>query len=72
MDPKDFALLKVIESIMKNIEEDVKEIKGSLKTKVEYADFHVIKQDVEDLKKSKWMTMGVAGTISFIISHFWK
>lgn len=67
-----FALLKVIESTMVSIKEDVKEIKESLKTKVEHADFHALKVEVEDLKKSKWLVLGFSGAVSFFISHFWK
>lgn len=67
-----FALLKVIESTMADIKEDVKEIKNSLKSKVEHTDFHQLKGEVEDLKKSKWLIMGMAGTVSYLINFFLK
>lgn len=72
MKPDEFALLKVIESTMRNIQEDVSEIKASLKGKAELVDFNSVKGDVEDLKKSKWFVLGASGAISFIISHLWK
>ena len=52
MNEDQFALLKVIEATMVDIKEDVKDIKNSLKSKVEHADFHALKGEVEDLKKS--------------------
>lgn len=67
-----FALLKVIEATMVDIKEDVKEIKNSLKTKVEHADFHLLKTEVEDLKKSKWTMTGMALAGSYLITHFFK
>ena len=67
-----FALLKVIEATMVDIKEDVKDIKNSLKSKVEHADFHALKGEVEDLKKSKWTITGMALAGSYIISHFFK
>ena len=51
MNEDQFALLKVIEATMVDIKEDVKEIKNSLKSKVEHTDFHALKGEVEDLKK---------------------
>lgn len=67
-----FALLKVIEATMVDIKEDVKEIKDSLKEKVDSKDFHILRTEVEDLKKSKWFQLGFAGAVSFFISHFLK
>lgn len=72
MNEDQFALLKVIESTMADIKEDVKEIKNSLKSKVEHADFHALKGEVEDLKKSKWFVLGVAGAVSYLINFFLK
>lgn len=76
MDRDDFALLKVIDSTLKSMQEDVREIKDSLKNKVEYLDFKTVKDDVDDLKKSKWFTMGVSAAVgtafSFISAHFIK
>ncbi len=72
MNEDQFALLKVIESTMADIKEDVKDIKNSLKSKVEHADFHALKGEVEDLKKSKWTITGMALAGSYIISHFFK
>ena len=67
-----FALLKVIEATMVDIKEDVKEIKNSLKTKVENSEFVILKNEVEDLKKSKWFTLGIASAVSYFITHFFK
>lgn len=67
-----FALLKVIESTVADIKEDVKEIKNSLKSKVEHTDFNALKVEVEDLKKSKWFVLGLASAVSYFISHFFK
>jgi len=67
-----FALLKVIESTMADIKEDVKEIKNSLKSKVEHTDLNALKVEVEDLKKSKWFVLGLASAVSYFISHFFK
>ena len=67
-----FALLKVIESTMADIKEDVKDIKNSLKSKVEHADFHVLKGEVEDLKKSKWFLLGASSVVSYLVTHFFK
>lgn len=72
MNEDQFALLKVIESTMADIKEDVKEIKNSLKSKVEHTDFHALKGEVEDLKKSKWFVLGVAGAVSYLINFFLK
>lgn len=67
-----FALLKVIEATMVDIKEDVKEIKNSLKSKVEHSDFHVLKGEVEDLKKSKWFLLGASSVVSYLVTHFFK
>ena len=72
MNEDQFALLKVIESTMADIKEDVKEIKNSLKSKVEHADFHALKVEVEELKKNKWFVLGIASAVSYTISHFFK
>ncbi len=72
MNEDQFALLKVIESTMADIKEDVKEIKNSLKSKVEHADFHVLKGEVEDLKKSKWFLLGASSVVSYLVTHFFK
>jgi len=72
MEKDDFALLKVIASNVETIKEEIKEIRESLKSKVEVDDFKTVKQDVEDLKKSKWFMMGVSGAVSFLITHFFK
>ena len=70
MEKDQFALLKVIESTMADIKDDVKEIKESLKSKVEHADFRELKLEVEDLKKSKWTMMGMAGAVSYMVHLF--
>ena len=72
MNEDQFALLKVIESTMAYIKEDVKDIKNSLKSKVEHADFHVLKGEVEDLKKSKWFLLGASSVVSYLVTHFFK
>lgn len=72
MKDNEFALLKVIESTMADIKEDVKEIKESLKSKVEHADFRELKLEVEDLKKSKWTMMGFAAAVSYMVNYFFK
>lgn len=72
MNEDQFALLKVIESTMADIKEDVKDIKNSLKSKVEHADFHVLKGEVEDLKKSKWFLLGASSVVSYLVTHFFK
>jgi hypothetical protein len=72
MDKDDFALLKVMASNIETIKEELREMKDSIKNKVDMSDFVTIKQDVDDLKKSKWFVMGVSGAVSFFISHFWK
>ena len=72
MNEDQFALLKVIESTMADIKEDVKDIKNSLKSKVEHADFHVLKGEVVDLKKSKWFLLGASSVVSYLVTHFFK
>jgi regulator of replication initiation timing len=72
MKEEQFALLKVIEATMVDIKEDVKEIKQSLRSKVEVGEFNVLKTEVESLKKTKWVGYGVAGTISYIVTHFFR
>ncbi len=72
MNEDQFALLKVIESTMADIKEDVKDIKNSLKSKVEHTDFNALKGEVEDLKKSKWFVLGAAGAVSYLINFFLK
>lgn len=72
MNEDQFALLKVIEATMVDIKEDVKDIKNSLKSKVEHADFHALRGEVEDLKKSKWFVLGIASAVSYFISNFFK
>lgn len=72
MEKDQFALLKVIESTMADIKEDVKEIKDSLKNKVEHSDFQALKIEVEDLKKSKWTITGIAMASSWAFTHFFK
>lgn len=72
MEKDDFALLKVIASNVEQIKEELKEMRDAMKGKVELADFHNIKQEVEDLKKGKWFVLGISSAVSFFISHFWK
>lgn len=72
MEKDDFALLKVIASNVEQIKEELKEMRDAMKGKVELGDFHNIKADVEDLKKSKWFVLGISSAVSFFISHFWK
>jgi len=72
MEKDDFALLKVIASSIETIKEDIKEMKESVKTKVEHTDFNALKGEVEDLKKSKWTITGMALAGSYLITHFFK
>ena len=72
MEKEDFALLKVIASNVEQIKEELKEMRDSIKAKVDVTDFHIMKQDVEDLKKGKWFVLGISSAVSFFISHFWK
>lgn len=69
MNEDQFALLKVIESTMASIKDDVKEIKDSLKSKVENIDFYALKAEVEDLKKMKWTLLGVAIVASYLLNY---
>lgn len=69
---EDYALLKVIASSIETIKEDIKEMKDSLKTKVEVLDFKLVRDEVEDLKKSKWFTLGAAGAISAALHFLFK
>lgn len=72
MDKEDFALLKVIASNVETIKEELKEMKDSLKTKVELNEFSQVKEDVDDLKKSKWFVLGASGAISAIFNFLMK
>lgn len=72
MEKDDYALLKVMASSIETIKEDIKEMKESLKSKVEVSDFVTLKADVEDLKKSKWFVLGASGAISTILNFFMK
>ena len=72
MDKDDFALLKVMASNIETIKEELREMKDSIKNKVDMSDFHTIKKDVDDLKKSKWFVLGISSAVSFFITHFWK
>lgn len=72
MEKDDYALLQVIVSSIETIKEDIKEMKNSLKSKVEVSDFVTLKSDVEDLKKSKWFLMGASGAISAMLHFFLK
>lgn len=72
MEKDDYALLKVIASSIETIKDDIKEMKDSMRTKVEVADFHVLKTDVEDLKKSKWFVLGASGAVSYLLHMFFK
>lgn len=72
MEKDDYALLKVIASSIETIKDDIKEMKESMKSKVEIMEFATVKQDVEDLKKSKWFLLGASGAISTILHLFFK
>ena len=72
MEKDDYALLQVIASSIETIKEDIKEMKESLKSKVEVSEFATVKADVEDLKKSKWFVMGASGAISALLHFFMK
>lgn len=72
MEKDDYALLQVIASSIETIKEDIKEMKESLKSKVEVSDFVTLKADVEDLKKYKWFVLGASGAISTILHFFMK
>lgn len=72
MEKEDFALLKVIASNVEQIKEELKEMRDSIKAKVDVTEFNTMKVDVDDLKKSKWFVLGISSAVSFFISHFWK
>lgn len=72
MEKDDYALLRVIASSVETIKEDIKEMKESVKSKVEFSDFLTVKNDVEDLKKKSWFVAGAASTVSFLASYLIK
>lgn len=79
MEKDDFALLKVIASKMDIISEDVREIKESLKGKVEVKEFEELKERVKDAEKKSealhnkwWFASGIATGFSYIINHLIK
>lgn len=72
MDKDDYALLKVIASSIEDIKQNIFEMKNDLKSKVETAEFEVVKRDVEELKKRNWFIAGSMAAISFVASYIIK
>lgn len=75
MEKDDFALLKVIASSIETIKDDIKEMKESMKTKVEVGDFKDLKEDVKTLQEKSealhnkwWFATGIATAVSQIIN----
>lgn len=68
----DHTLLMVISSKMDTLIDDMKELKLDVRSKVHFSDFKELKDEVEDLKKTKWLSMGAAGAISWVVAHFFK
>lgn len=79
MDKDAFALLKVVASSLETVKEDIREIKESLKGKVEVKDFEELKGRVkateeksEALHNKWWFASGIATGISYIFNHLIK
>lgn len=79
MEKEAFALLKVIESNVSTIKEDIREMKESMRSKVEVKDFDELKTTVsklndksEALHNKWWFASGIATSISYLFSHFIK
>lgn len=75
MEKDDFALLKVIASSIETIKDDIKEMKESMKTKVEVGDFKDLKEDVKTLQEKSealhnkwWFASGIAASVSYVIN----
>lgn len=79
MEKDDFALLKVIASNVEAIKEELKEVRESLKSKVEVREFEELKERVkateeksEALHNKWWFASGLATAASYIFNHLIK
>lgn len=79
MDKDDFALLKVMASNIETIKEELREMKDSIKSKVDLSALNDLKQEVAELKKdskaihNKWyFASGLATAASYLFSHLFK
>lgn len=79
MDKDDFALLKVMASNIETIKDELREMKESIKGKVNMDEFSEVKariskiEDKHDTLTSKWwFASGMATAVSYVISHFVK
>jgi hypothetical protein len=72
MDKDDFALLKVIASNVETIKAQLIKMENAIENKVDVADFHDLRKDVDELKKKSWFVAGIMSAISFFASHFLK
>lgn len=66
------TLLAVISTKLDKVIEELSEVREEMKLKVNIDDFKMIKNEIDDLKKHKWLSLGFAGAVSFFISHFLK
>lgn len=66
------TLLAVISTKLDKVIEELAEVKQDMKNKVNSSDFEQIREEIDDLKKHKWLSLGFAGAVSFFISHFLK
>jgi hypothetical protein len=76
MDKDAFALLKVVASSLETVKDDIREIKESLKGKVEVKDFEELKDRVKETEKESkalhnkwWFASGIATGFSYIINN---
>lgn len=69
---EDIVILTELSTKMEIVLDTVKGLAAKLENKVDVSSFEEIKKDVEDLKKGKWLAMGFAGAISWVVSHLGK
>ncbi len=79
MDKDAFALLKVVASSLETVKDDIREIKESLKGKVEVKDFEELKDRVKETEKESkalhnkwWFASGIATGVSYVINNLVK
>ena len=79
MDKDAFALLKVVASSLETVKDDIREIKESLKGKVEVKDFEELKKRHENLSEKSeamhnkwWFASGMATAVSYFFNHLIK
>lgn len=66
---KDHDLLIEVYTTLKVLVTAVGDLKDGLVGKVDKVDFQKVLDDVEDLKKSKWMVLGGGAVLGAIINH---